>query len=323
MISPRALFIGLFVIAIASIVGSISVGSVPMDWRSLWSVAHNGGTTLELTLVLELRLPRSAAAFAVGGLLALAGALMQVLLRNPLADPYVLGISGGAAVAALAAMLLGLSGFSLTATAFGGALLSMVLVFTLARGTGNWSPTRLLLTGVVVASGWAALIGFILSVSPDTGLKNMLFWLMGDLSFAGNAMPALTMLAIGLIVSLAVARDLNVMARGEMQARTLGVATNAVSLIIYVLASLLTASAVTLAGSIGFVGLIAPHLIRLLGATDHRSLLPCAVLLGGSLVVNADTLARSLLAPQQLPAGIVTALLGVPVFLFLLNRYSR
>jgi iron complex transport system permease protein len=323
MISPRTLFIGLLVIALASIVVSISVGSVPMDWRSLWSVAHNDGTILERTLVLELRLPRSAAAFAVGGLLALAGALMQVLLRNPLADPYVLGISGGAAVAALAAMLLGLSGFSLTATAFGGALLSMVLVFTLARGTGNWNPTRLLLTGVVVASGWAALIGFILSVSPDTGLKNMLFWLMGDLSFAGNAIPALTMLAIGLIVSLAVARDLNVMARGEMQARTLGVATSALSLIIYVLASLLTASAVTLAGSIGFVGLIAPHLIRLLGATDHRSLLPCAVLLGGSLVVNADTLARSILAPQQLPAGIVTALLGVPVFLFLLNRHSR
>jgi len=320
MISPRTLLTALLIITALSFAGAVTMGSAPVGWRGLWAVAHDGGTALQRTILLEVRLPRAIAAFVVGGLLALAGALMQVLLRNPLADPYVLGISGGAAVATLAAMLLGLSGLGLTVAAFGGALATMALVFGLARGDGSWNPTRLLLTGVVIASGWAALIGFILTVSPAAGLKNMLFWLMGDLGFAGNALPALGVLVIGLLFALAMARDLNILARGELQAMALGITTGALSLAVYVVASLLTASAVTLAGSVGFVGLIAPHLIRLLGATDHRSLLPCAVLLGGSLVLSADTLARTLLAPQQLPVGIITALLGVPLFLYLLSR---
>ena len=321
--APRTLLIALLVIAVFSVVGAVSLGSVPLGWRALGALVLHHGTPLEHTLIMDVRLPRVIAAFAVGGLLALAGTLMQVLLRNPLADPYILGISGGAAVAVLTAMLLGLSGFGLTVTAFSGALLTMLLVFTLSRGGGSWNPTRLLLTGVVVASGWAALIGFILTVSPDTDLNNMLFWLMGDLSFAGNPLPALMVLGIGLLLALGAARDLNILARGELQAMALGVATGTLSLLIYVLASLLTASAVTLAGSVGFVGLIVPHLIRLLGATDHRILLPCSVLLGGSLVVAADTFARTALAPQQLPVGIITALLGVPMFLYLLNRRTR
>ncbi|MEJ2566841.1 MAG: iron ABC transporter permease [Gammaproteobacteria bacterium] len=323
MMAPRTLLIGLLLIATVSMVGAVSLGSVPLGWRALGSVALNKGTALERTVILDIRLPRAVAAFAVGGLLALAGALMQVLLRNPLADPYVLGISGGAAVATLGAMLLGVGGPGLTVAAFAGALLAMALVFALSRGDGGWNPARLLLTGVVVASGWAALIGFILTVSPDSHLKNMLFWLMGDLGFADNGLPALAVLALGLTISLLIARDLNVLARGELQAMALGVATGSLSLIIYVLASLLTASAVTLAGSVGFVGLIVPHLIRLLGVTDHRLLLPCSVLLGGSLVVAADTFARTALAPQQLPVGIITALLGVPMFLYLLNRRTR
>ena len=321
--APRTLLIALLVIAVLSIVGAVSLGSVPLGWRALGAVALHHGTPLEHTLIMDVRLPRVIAAFAVGGLLALAGTLMQVLLRNPLADPYILGISGGAAVAVLTAMLLGLSGLGLTIAAFSGALLTMLVVFTLSRGGGSWNPTRLLLTGVVVASGWAALIGFILTVSPDTDLKNMLFWLMGDLSFAGNALPAMAVLGVGLALSLGTARDLNILARGELQAMTLGVATGTLSVAIYVLASFLTASAVTLAGSVGFVGLIVPHLIRLLGITDHRILLPCSVLLGGSLVVAADTFARTALAPQQLPVGIITALLGVPMFLYLLNRRMR
>lgn len=321
--SPRTLLIALVIISVVSVVGAVSVGSVSLGWRALGDVAFHNGTLLERTLILDVRLPRVITAFTVGGMLALAGTLMQVLLRNPLADPYILGISGGAAVSVLTAMLLGLSGPGLSIASFTGALLTMALVFTLSRGGGSWNPTRLLLTGVVVASGWAALIGFILSVSPNTDLKNMLFWLMGDLSFAGNVSPAVVILAIGLILSLGCARDLNIMARGELQAMALGVSTGTLSLLIYILASLLTASAVTLAGSVGFVGLIVPHQIRLLGATDHRILLPSSVLLGGSLVVVADTFARTALAPQQLPVGIITALLGVPMFLYLLNRDVR
>lgn len=323
MMSPRILFIALILIAVASLAAAISLGSVAIGWRSLWVAIFTGGSGVESTILWDIRVPRAAAAFAAGGLLALAGALMQVLLRNPLADPYVLGISGGAAAAALSAMLLGLSGAGLTAAACGGALLSMALVFGLARGNGSWNPTRLLLTGVVIASGWAAIIGFILAVSPAADLKNMLFWMMGDLSFAGDALPALIALGIGLGTALAIARDLNILARGELQALALGVTTGALSLVVYIASSLLTASAVAVAGSVGFVGLIVPHVIRLLGVTDHRALLPCAVLLGGSLVVNADTAARTILAPQQLPVGIITALLGVPMFLYLLNRQLR
>ncbi len=323
MTTPRLLLIGLFMLAVVSLVGAISLGSVHLGWRALGAVALNHGSALDRTLILDIRLPRVMAGFAVGGLLALAGALMQVLLRNPLADPYILGVSGGAAVAVLTAMLIGLSGMGLTVAAFGGALLTMMLVFALSRGRGSWNPTRLLLTGVVIASGWAALIGFILAVSPETDLKNMLFWLMGDLSFAGSGMPAMVVLIIGLALSLTIARDLDILARGELQAMALGVATGTVSLAVYILASFLTASAVTLAGSVGFVGLIVPHLIRLLGVTNHRLLLPSSVLLGGSLVVTADTLARTAVAPQQLPVGIITALLGVPLFLYLLNRSSH
>lgn len=321
MNSPRTLLFILLLVAIASLVLAMAWGSVPVSWHVLWD-EENSSAMLQRTLIMDVRLPRALAGFAVGGLLALAGALMQVLLRNPLADPYVLGISGGAATAALAAMLIGLSGMGLTLAAFFGALISMTLVFGLAHGKGSWNPARLLLTGVVIASGWTALLGFILTISPDASLKNMVFWLMGDLSFADHSLPALTVLAIGLILSLALARQLNIMARGELQAMALGVSTGGLSLTIYIMASLFTASAVTLAGSVGFVGLIVPHLIRLLGASDYRHLLPCAMLLGGSLVVCADTLARSALAPQQLPVGILTALLGVPMFLYLLHRRS-
>jgi iron complex transport system permease protein len=276
------------------------------------------GLTREI--VLDLRGPRALSAFACGGLLALAGALMQVLLRNPLADPYVLGISGGAAVAALLSLLMGLGGAALAGNAFAGALLSMLLVFGLAHGRGQWTPTRLLLTGVVVAAGWGACIGFILALAPERSLHGMLFWLMGDLSHAPSPWLGLGVTILGLILCLPLARDLNVLTRGELTASALGVRVPRLRLTLYVIASLLTAAAVTIAGSVGFVGLVIPHLLRLAGLTDHRHLLPAAVLAGGSLLVLADTLARSAFAPQQLPVGVITALLGVPLFLYLLNQ---
>jgi iron complex transport system permease protein len=291
-------------------------GSVPIDLNA----ALFGNDSLGRSLVLELRLPRALAAFATGGLLALAGALMQVLLRNPLADPYILGISGGAAVAALLSMLLGISGAWLAGNAFVGAALSVLLVFGLAHGRGSWTPTRLLLTGVVVAAGWGALISFILAITPGRDLPGMLFWLMGDLSHAPAPLAGLVVTGLGLLLCLPLARDLNVLARGELAASALGVAVPRLRLMLYLIASLLTATAVTIAGTVGFVGLVIPHLLRLMGLSDHRSLLPAAVLAGGSLLVLADTLARTVVAPQQLPVGVITALLGVPLFLYLLHR---
>jgi iron complex transport system permease protein len=247
---------------------------------------------------------------------------MQVLLRNPLADPYVLGVSGGAATGALLAMLFGLPALGLHGAAFSGALLSMLLVFALAHGSGSWSSQRLLLTGVVVAAGWGAVIGFLLALSPEAGLRSMLFWLMGDLSYAGTPTAGAAVLLGGLLLAVALGRPLNILTRGARTAAALGVSVPALRRLVYILASLLTATAVTLAGNIGFVGLIVPHMLRLLGLRDHRLLLPAAALLGGSLLVIADTLARSLLAPRQLPVGILTALVGVPLFLVLL-RHGR
>lgn len=320
MISARSLLAALLALSLASLAAALLIGSVDLGAGGIWAALLGAGDPLQRALLFDLRLPRALSAFAVGGLLALAGALMQVLLRNPLADPYILGVSGGAAVATLLAMLLGAAGAVLTAAAFGGALLTTLLVFALARRRGSWTPLRLLLTGVVVASGWSALIGFMLAVSPDTTLRGMLFWLMGDLEFAAHPVSAWIVLAAGLAVALSFARDLNVLARGELQARALGVSVNLLFPLLYVITSMLTAAAVTLAGTVGFIGLIVPHLLRLLGAGDHRVLLPAAVLLGGSLLTAADTVARTAMAPLQLPVGVITALIGVPVFLYLLNR---
>ncbi len=299
---------------------SVSTGSVAISVGELWAVISGGGEPLHRTLILELRLPRSLAAFATGGLLAVAGALMQVLLRNPLADPYVLGLSGGAAVAALLSMLAGMPPAVVSIAAFAGALGSAVLVFGLAHGRGSWTTTRLLLTGVVVSSGWGAVITFMLAVGPTEQLPGMLYWLMGDLAYARSPWPALIILALTSLILLPLGRSLNVLSRGPMQAAALGVAVRPLEWSIYGSASLLTASAVTTAGSIGFVGLVVPHMLRLVLGNDQRLILPAAALTGGALLVLADTLARTIIAPEQLPAGVITALLGVPTFLYLLYR---
>jgi iron complex transport system permease protein len=245
------------------------------------------------------------------------------LLRNPLADPYILGLSGGAAAFALAGMMLGLAWLPVPVLAFAGALLTMVVVFVLARGRGPWSTTRVLLTGVVVAAGWGALISLMLATGPDASLRSMLYWLMGDLSYARLSAWWLLPLAIGLALLWLRGRSLNVMSGGQLQAALLGESSRARFWEIYLIASLLTALAVSMAGAIGFVGLIVPHLMRLIVGADHRRLLPASALFGGAFLVVADTLARTLLSPRQLPVGVLTALIGVPLFLLLLNRAVR
>jgi iron complex transport system permease protein len=308
----------LTLLCVGGLGAALLFGSVPIPAGQIVSILGGEGSEPLRAIVLELRLPRALAAFAVGGLLALAGALLQVLLRNPLADPYVLGTSGGAAVGALLAMV---AGTALTgAGAFAGALLATLLVFGLARRGGDWAPARLLLTGIVLASAWGALIAFVLSVAPEHNLRGMLFWLMGDLQPGALPWPQLAILGGALVIALPLARPLNLLARGELQALSLGVAVAPLRNTLYGLAALATAGAVTLAGSVGFVGLVVPHLLRLAGARDHRVLLPACVLAGGTLLVVADTLARTLWAPRQLPVGILTAAIGVPLFLFLLLR---
>ncbi len=313
---------GLGLLAALSLGLALMAGSLRVSGGEvLAAVVGRGGSAADI--VLQLRLPRALAGFACGGLLALAGALMQVLLRNPLADPYVLGISGGAGVGAMFAMLLGLPAFGVDGLAFAGALTAMLLVFGLAHGDASWTQTRLLLTGVIVAAGCGALIALMLTVAEEYKLRGMLFWLMGDLGQSGRWWPALAALGFALLLCMPFARELNLMTRGLMQAQALGVAVGRLRYVIYLLASLATAVSVTTAGSVGFVGLVVPHLLRIAVGNDQRLLLPASVLAGGSLLVFADTLARTLIAPQQLPVGVLTALIGVPLFLFLLSRQPK
>lgn len=306
--------------AVLAFVWALTTGSIAVSLADLWAVLAGGAEGMNASVIRELRLPRAAAVFACGGLLALAGALMQVLLRNPLADPYILGVSGGAAVGALSAMLFGVGAWWVDGAAFAGALAAMLLVFGLAHGEGAWTQTRLLLTGVIVAAGCGAVVTLMLSLAPDARLQSMLFWLMGDASGARRPWPALVLLVLGLVCVAPVARDLNVLARGDSAARALGVDVDRLRYAVYGLASLLTAVSVTLIGSVGFVGLIVPHLVRFVIGNDQRLLLPFAVLVGGTLLTLADTAARTVVAPMQLPVGVLTALIGVPVFLILLAR---
>ena len=309
--------LALLSVGLALVVGSYRVA--PADVLAALLGQEGGGGEV----VLQLRLPRAIAGFACGGLLALAGALMQVLLRNPLADPYVLGISGGAGVGAMFAILIGLPVIGIDGLAFVGALGAMVLVFGLAHGDGSWTQTRLLLTGVIVAAGCGALVALMLAIAEEHKLRGMLFWLMGDLGQSAQWWPAPLTLGIALTLAMPFARELNLLSRGVMQAQALGVAVDRLRYAVYLLASLATAASVTTAGSIGFVGLVVPHLVRLATGNDQRLLLPASVLAGGSLLVLADTAARTIIAPQQLPVGVLTALIGVPVFLFLLSRQPK
>ena len=316
--------------ALASLVVAVAAGSTSIPFADVLGALVSGESSSTAEVVRQLRLPRALAAFATGGLLAIAGALMQVLLRNPLADPYVLGVSGGAAVGALGAMTLGLGAMMVSASAFVGALASVALVFGFAQRdlarleapTAADPSPRLLLTGVILASGWSAIIALLLTIAPEAKLRGMLFWLMGDLAGADNYLPAL--IALPLIVAFAfpLSRECNVLLRGPVIAYALGVHVARLRVALYALASLATALAVTTAGAVGFIGLVIPHALRIVIGNDQRLLLPASALAGGTLLVIADTAARTVHAPQQLPVGVLTALLGVPTFMLLLMRRS-
>jgi iron complex transport system permease protein len=299
---------------------SLSSGSVAVSTSELWNCLTRQSNGMACEVILNLRLPRAVAALAAGGLLALAGALMQVLLRNPLADPFVMGVSGGAAATALAAISLGLGSLAVDVAATAGALLTTALVFLLARGEGGWVPTRLLLTGVVVAAGTGALVSTLLILSDEVQMRGMLFWLMGDLSLSGSGWPLLLMLLMATLATYPFARHLNLLARGDLQAQLMGAPVRGLRIGIFVAGSVLTAMAVTAVGTIGFIGLVTPHMVRLLLGSDHRVTLPATALLGGALLMFADLCARTWFAPRQLPVGALTALVGVPIFLILMKR---
>jgi iron complex transport system permease protein len=317
------LFGGLIAVSAASVLAALASGSADIGFAAAWAAFTGNAPDNIENLVWQLRMPRALTAFGVGGLLAVAGVLMQVLLRNPLAEPYILGSSGGAAVAALLAMMLGFGSALIDIAAFAGAMAATVLVFSIAQGSGSWAPARLLLTGVVLAAGFSAATTLLLALSPDQNLRGMLFWLMGDLSFAYSPGRSLWLLVVIALAGTLASRHLNVLARGDLQAAIVGLPVAGFRLVIFAVTSLAVAVSVTTVGVIGFIGLVVPHLVRLIAGSDHRVVLPASALAGGSLLVIADTLARTVMAPRQLPVGALTAAIGVPLFLILMSRSRR
>jgi iron complex transport system permease protein len=326
-----AIWLALGALAFAVFIAALSLGSVAVPpQRVLSALLHFSSNDSDVAgeIVRTLRLPRALAGFACGALLALAGALLQVLLRNPLAEPYVLGVSGGAATFAVIAMLAGWAWWWVDTASFAGAFMSILLVLGLARrelwrGEPQDASPRLLLTGAVIAAGWYAAMTLLLSLAPDSHLRGILFWLSGDLNGVGAAWPALAALAIALVAIVPVAPQLNVLLRGDAQAQALGVSVVSLRLRVYLVASLAAAAAVTTAGTIGFVGLVVPHALRLSCGNDQRMLLPASALAGGVAVMGADLVARTVVAPAQLPVGVITVLIGVPVFLWMLLARPR
>jgi len=300
----------LFLVAGVALVASVLVGPAGLQSDIVWN----------------LRAPRTVLAFLVGGSLGAAGASLQALVRNPLADPFLLGLSGGAGLGAVLAIALHLPGpWALPIAAFIGALAALVLVYRLGRiGGGVLDPRILLLGGVAVGAFAAAITTAIVSLADAAELRNAFLWLWGGLSSA--SWDAVLLIAaytpIPLLVLLGASRPLDLLALGEEPARYLGADVEAVKRRVYIAASLLTAAAVAVSGVIGFVGLIVPHLARGTWGHRHRALLPASFIGGGALLAIADTLARTVVAPRELPVGVVTALIGVPVFALLLRRWT-
>jgi len=306
-------------LAIVALFIGLKAGSVPLSFAALADAFFGRGPALAQDILWELRLPRVIAAFCCGALLAGAGTLLQVLLRNPLADPYVLGVSGGAAVGTLGAMAIGLAAWTVPA-ALAGAAAAIALLAAVNAAAGGWSAQRVLLTGVVIATGCGALVSLLLALAPEAALRGMLFWLLGDLQHARAGGLALAAVGVFGLCGVLLGASLNALALGAVKAGSLGAEVGRVQGAAIALAALATVGAVLLGGTLGFVGLIVPHVMRRLAGSDHRFLMPNAMLAGGAFVVLADAAARTVIAPQLLPVGVLTALIGVPFTLWLLAR---
>jgi iron complex transport system permease protein len=320
-----ARFLLLVALAAATTLIAITIGAAGVPLRDVAKVLAGGGDAAARTIVLQLRLPRALLALIAGGGLALSGAVFQALLRNPLAEPYVLGVAGGAAVGAVAAVVLGLADIPgvLPLAALAGAGTAIAVLFRIAIGVGRALDTRvLLLAGVVAGAFFNAITLLLLTFADVESFRSAIFWTMGSL--AGGSWHTVAVLSAygfpAIVVLIAMARPLNLLAIGEETALYLGTRVERAKRAAYLVASLLVATCVALCGVIGFIGLIVPHALRLLWGADHRFLLPASVLGGGVFLLLADTAARTITAPAELPVGVVTALVGVPLFLTLLRR---
>lgn len=334
MVTPRKVCVlsalAMMVLAVAMLL-ALAVGAVSIGWgRAVSGLFHEllgKGTSLdpmERAILLEIRLPRTLLTGLVGMALAPSGAVFQALLRNPLAEPFILGLSSGAAAGALLSIALGVAVYPMVtpAAAFLGALLTVSLVFFVAGSKGRLHTNTLLLTGVIVNAFFTSVIMLVLTISTEEKLHHMLFWLYGDLTSArfDHVVLVAPLAALALVVILGHARGLNLLAAGEETALQLGVPVEEQKWVLFAVTSLLTGAVVSVSGIIGFVGLIVPHLVRMAFGPDHRLLLPLSALCGGVFLILADAMARVVLAPNEVPVGVVTAALGAPFFIVLLRQ---
>lgn len=319
---------------------SISLGSAQLPLSEVWLILMHQlpglGDLIPVSwpesseqIVMKIRFPRVILAVLVGACLSLAGAGFQGVLRNPLADPYTMGVASGSAVGAAFLILFGLhisflGQWSIPVVAFLTGFVSLWIVLRLASTQGKLQTETLLLSGVVVQAFLGSLVSFMVSLS-DKAVNEIVFWLMGSLSFRGwdFTYVLLSYLIVGLMVLVSYARALNLFSLGERQAAHLGVSVDRTKLVVLIVSTLLTAGAVSIAGIVGFVGLVVPHLVRLMVGPDYRLLLPMATICGGIYVLWADTVARMLLSPTEIPLGVVTAFLGAPFFAYLLKQNKR
>lgn len=319
----------LFLLTITFLLSSI-IGAQRLPFSgSLCALTGNstcGLSAEERAILFDIRLPRMLLAGAVGTCLAAAGAAYQALLRNPLAEPYLLGVSNGAAVGTMAALLFfGAHEWSRPVLAFAGAIAATLLVYRLARGRAGATPERLILAGVIVTTFLSSAIVFITTVMDATRIRSFTFWLLGDLSGTTSKLLAVAFgaAAIGVVALVLNARALNLLMLGERDAFDLGVEVGRVRLIVFAAASLLVGASVASSGSVGYVGLVVPHLVRLSFGSDNRLVIPAAAIAGATFVIIADMLARTIIAPRELPVGAITALIGAPLFIYLLRRGTR
>jgi len=319
----------LFLVLVAAVLVVSLLGSERLPARAslcaLFSLGQSscGLTADQFAILFEIRLPRVLLAAAVGASLAAAGASYQALLRNPLAEPYLLGISNGAAVGTMIALVFfGSREWSRPVMAFAGALAATFVVYRLAKGRAGATPERLILAGVIVTTFLSSVIVFVTTLMDATRIRSFTFWLLGDLSGTTTNLlaVAITIAIAGTAVLTLKARALNLLMLGERDAFDLGVEVGSVRILVFLAASLLVGSSVASSGSVGYVGLVVPHLVRLSLGSDNRITVPAAALAGAVFVIVADTIARTVIAPRELPVGAITALIGAPLFIYLLKR---
>lgn len=320
-----AFLILLLLLVIIAATFSISSGELNIRLFDIPGILRSK-TGIEYSILTKIRLPRILLAFAVGGALSLTGAILQGIYRNPLVEPYTLGISGGAALGVALVIVLGIyverGAFMLPAGGFGGAFLSLILVYFLSFRRGSININQMLLIGVMVSFVASAAMMFLMAVTTSENIHSIIFWIMGSLDEPNNTLIRITIIASlsGLVTSIFFARSLNALRLGEMKARNLGVNTNRTVRILFLIASVLTGVCVSVAGVIGFVGLIIPHIVRLLLGSDYRFLLLGSFLGGSFFLIVCDILARSIIAPNELPIGVITGILGGVVFIVMLSK---